>query len=77
MVYHAILSWQRNLMSSVQIIFTGRQNLKRILKELGLLAYRDIQFMGSCLPLAGGDVVVVGVLVEVGGTVVLLGVVVD
>ena len=77
MVYHAILSWQRNLMSSVQIIFTGRQNLKRILKELGLRAYRDIQFMGSCLPLAGGDVVDVGVLVEVGGTVVLLGVVVD
>ena len=64
-------------MSSVQIIFTGRQNLKRILKELGLCAYRDIQFMGSCLPLAGGDVVDVGVLVEVGATVVLLGVVVD
>ena len=64
-------------MSSVQIIFTGRQNLERILKEIGLCGNRDIQFMSSCLPLAGGDVVVVGVLVEVGGTVVLLGVVVD
>ena len=72
MVYHAILSWQRNLMSSVQIIFTGRQNLKRILKELGLRAYRDIQFMGSCLPLAGGDVVDDGELVELGSTLLLM-----
>ena len=51
--------------------------MKMILKELGLCANRDIQAMGTFLPLAGGDVVDVGVLVEVGGTVVLLGVVVD
>ena len=64
-------------MLQVQIIFTSLQNLKRILKELVFCAYRDIQFTGSCLPSAGGDVVDDGVLVEVGGTVVLLGRVVD
>ena len=64
-------------MSSVQIIFTGRHNLKRILKEIGLCANRDIQVMSSYLPLAGSDVVDDGVLVEVGGTVVLVVVVVD
>ena len=58
-------------------MFQGLQNLKMILKELGLCANRNIQAMGTFLPLAGGDVVDVGVLVEVGGTVVLLGVVVD
>ena len=72
MVYHAVLSWQRNLTSSVQIIFTGLQNLKRILKEPGLCTNRDIQVMGTCSPLAGGGVVDDGALVEVGGTVVLL-----
>ena len=77
MVCNAILSWQINLMLSVQVIFRGLHNLKRILKELGLCANRDIQFMGSCLPLAGGGVVDDGVLVEVGGTVVLLEGVVD
>jgi len=77
MVYHAILNWQRNLMSSVQNIFKGLQNLKRILKELGLCANHYIQFMGSCLPSLGGGVVDDGVLVEVGSTVVLLEGVVD
>ena len=64
-------------MSSVQIIFTGRRNLKRILKEIGLCGSRDIQVMSSCLPLAGDDVVDDGVLVELGNTVVLLGGLVD
>ena len=78
MAYHAVLSRQRNLMSSSQIIFKGRQNLKRVLKKLGLCTNRDIQFTGSCLPfIAGSDVVDDGVLVEVGGTVVLLVVVLD
>ena len=67
MAYHAVLSWQRNLTSSVQIIFTDLQNLKRILKEPGLCTNRDIQVMGTCLPLAGGGVVDDGVLVEVCG----------
>jgi len=62
---------------SVQIIFKGLQNLKKILKELGLFATRDIQSMGSFLPLVGDDVVDDGVLVEVGSTVVLLEGVVD
>ena len=77
MVYSALLGWEINLVLSVQIIFNGLQNLKRILKELGLCANRDIQFMGTCLPLAGDDVVDDGALVEVGSTVVLLGGVVD
>ena len=64
-------------MLSVQVIFKGLQNLKRILKELGLCTNRDIQVTGTCLPLAGGDVVDDGVLVEVGGSVVLLEGVVD
>ena len=64
-------------MSSVQIIFTGRQNLERILKEIGLCGNRDIHVMSSCLPLAGDNVVDDGVLVELGGTVVLLGGLVD
>jgi len=72
MAYHPVLSWQRNLTSSIQIFFTGRQNLKRILKELGLCTNRDIQVMGTCLPLAGGGVVDDGVLVEASGTVLLL-----
>ena len=76
MVSNSILSWQINLMLSVQVIFRGLHDLKRILKELGLCANRDIQFMGSCLPLAGDDVND-GVLVEVGGSVVLLEGVVD
>ena len=37
----------------------------------------DIQFMAACLPLAGGGVDDDRVLVEVGGTVVMLGRVVD
>ena len=64
-------------MLSVQVIFKGLQNLKRILKELGLCINRDLQDMGSCLPPPGGGVVDDGVLVEVGGTVVLLEGVVD
>ena len=63
-------------MSSVQIIFKGRQNLKRIFKAQSVYKPRH-SVMGSCLPLAGGDVVDEGVLVEVGGTGVLLGRVVD
>lgn len=35
------------------------------------------QVMGTCLPLAGSDVVDDGVLVELGNTVVLLGELVD
>ena len=77
MAYHAVLSWQRNLTSSVQFFLTGLPNLKRILKELGLCTNRDIQVMGTCLPLAGGGVVDDGVLVEASGTVVMLGGVVD
>ena len=77
MAYHAVLSWQRNLTSSVQIFFTGRQNVKRILKELGLCTNREIQVMGTCLPLAGAGVVDDGELVEASGTVVMLGGVVD
>jgi len=42
------------------------------LKELGLCTKRDIQVMGTCLPLAGGGVIDDRVLVEVGDTVVLL-----
>ena len=77
MAYHTVLSWQRNLMSSVEIIFTGPQNLKRILKELGLCTNREFQFMGSFIPSPEGGVVDDGVLVEVGSTVVLLEGVVD
>ena len=64
-------------MLSVQVNFKGLQNLKRILKELGLCANHYFQFMGSCLPSLGGGVVDDEVLVEVGGTVVLLEGVVD
>ena len=60
-----------------KFFFTGRQNLKRILKELGLCANRAIQVMGTCLPLAAGGVVDDGVLVEASGTVVMLGGAVD
>ena len=56
MVYNAVLSWQINLMS-IQIIFIGLQILKRILKELGLCANRDIQYMGFCLLFAEDGVV--------------------
>ena len=73
MVYSALLGWQINLVLSVQIIFNGLQNLKRILKELGLCANHYIQLMGSCLLSLGVDVVDGGVLVEVGETVLLLG----
>ena len=51
--------------------------MKRILKELGLCTNREIQVMGTCLPLAGGGIVDDGVLVEASGTVVMLGEVVD
>ena len=57
---------------SVQIIFTGRQNLKRILKEIGLCGNRDIQVMSSCLPLAESDVADDGELVELGSTLLLM-----
>ena len=74
---NTVLKGSINLMLSLQIIFKGLQNFKRIVKDLGLCANRDIQFMGFCLPLARGDLVDDGVLVEVGGTVVLLEGVVD
>ena len=73
MLFNAVLRVQINLRLSVKIIIKGSQNLERILKELGLCANRELQVMDSCLPPPGGDMFIDGVLVEVGGTVVVLG----
>ena len=73
MLFNAVLRVQINLRLWVKIIIKGSQNLERILKELGLCANRELQVMDICLPWPGGDVFIDGVLVEVGGTVVVLG----
>ena len=72
MVYSAALSWQINFAFSVQVIFKDLHNLKRILKEIGLCANRDIPSMSSCLPVAESDVVDDGELVELGSALLLM-----
>ena len=72
MVYSAVLSWQINFAFLVQVIFKDLHNLKRILKEIGLCANRDIPFMSSCLPEAESDVVDDGELVKFDATVTLM-----
>ena len=56
MIYSAVLSWQINFAFSVQVIFKDLHNLKRILKEIGLCANRDIPSMSSYLPEAESDI---------------------
>ena len=72
MIYSAVLSWQINFAFSVQVIFKDLHNLKRILKEIGLCANRDIPSMSSCLPIAESDVADDGELVELGSALILL-----
>ena len=72
MIYSAVLSWQINFAFSVQVIFKDLHNLKRIMKEIGLCANRDIPSMSSCLPEAESDVVAARELVELDSTLILM-----